>query len=304
MFTLIIKSMKKITADASLNNKRIFDIVRMAYPDVRTSLIYSAFDKKDIKVNGRWVKMNHKVVSGDEVVIFIDDSMQIDDNKIMPEIVYDDDNLIIVIKPSGMLVQKDDSPIEEYTLDDFVHQEYFKAIPVHRLDRNTEGLVLFAKNDESCKELIDLLNNSNIEKHYMAVVLGIMPKKSVSHIAYLFKDSKKSMVYISDVPKKGYMPIGMKYTTRGYTDGNTILQIILQTGRTHQIRAHLAHLGYPILGDGKYGKNRENTLKGQKRQLLCASSLKFNIPDDSLLHYLDGKVFSCVPTFLKNISLD
>lgn len=296
--------MKKITIDESLNNKRAFDIVRMAYPDIRTSLIYSAFGQKDIKANGRWIKMNYKVQKGDELLIYIDENLQSDENKQMPEFVYDDDNLSIVIKPAGMLVQKDASPIEEYTLDDFVHERHYSALPVHRLDRNTEGLVIFAKTDEIRKELVDLLNSNSIEKQYTAVVFGSMPKKSVTINSYLFKDSKKSMVYISDAPKKGYMPICMNYRVIGHTQGNTILNIILRTGRTHQIRAHLAHLGYPVIGDGKYGNNRENTLKGQKRQLLCASSLTFRIPEHSLLHYLNNKVFSCSPAFLKNVSLD
>ena len=136
----------------------------------------------------------------------------------------------------------------------------FSILPCHRLDRNTSGLTLFAKNQQSQNILFEKFKNHEIEKHYICRVYGIPKEKHKILTAYLFKDTKKSMVYIKDSPKKGYQNIITEYTviSTNLSDNTSILEVILHTGRTHQIRAHLAHIGYPIIGDGKYGINEIN----------------------------------------------
>ncbi len=152
-----------------------------------------------------------------------------------------------------------------------------------------------AKNEKALQILLEKFKNREIDKYYTATVYGILPKKQARLEAYLFKDSKKSLVYISDIPKKGYEKIitSYKVISEDKKNNTSILDIKLETGRTHQIRAHLSHIGFPIIGDGKYGINEINKRFHQKYQMLCSYKLKFNFRNDSeILEYLNEKEFS------------
>ena len=173
-----------------------------------------------------------------------------------------------------------------------LEKEYTYIAPCHRLDRNTTGLLLFAKNENALNILLEKFKNREIEKHYLAKVYGIPSKKYQNLVAYLFKDNKKSMVYISDVPKKGYVKIETSFTLleTNKKENYSLLDVELHTGKTHQIRAHLAHISLPIIGDGKYGINEVNKKFGYKTQQLKSYKLKFNFTSDAgLLNYLRGK---------------
>ena len=167
-------------------------------------------------------------------------------------------------------------------------------MPCHRLDRNTTGLVLFAKNEDSLNILLDKFKNHEIRKKYLALVYGIPKVKKARLEAYLFKDNKKSIVYISDNFKTGYSKIITSYSViKEYDNNSSLLEVEIETGKTHQIRAHLAHIGYPIIGDGKYGINPVNKDFGFKFQQLKAYELTFNFQTDAkYLNYLNGKTFS------------
>ncbi len=212
-------------------------------------------------------------------------------NNIALDIIFEDDNILVINKPVGIEVTNITNNGISLTS---LCKEYINGFvkPCHRLDRNTEGLVLFAKNEQALNILLDKFKNKEIEKHYIATVYGIPKKKQERLEAYLFKDTKKSLVYISDEFKKGYQKIITSYRiiSENKENNTCILDINLETGRTHQIRAHLAHIGFPIIGDGKYGINEVNKKFHQKYQMLTSYKLKFNFStDSSFLEYLDKK---------------
>ena len=190
----------------------------------------------------------------------------------------------VVNKSVGVEVQGENSLTSR--INDILIDE--TAAPVHRLDRNTMGLVVFALNKTAENELLASFKDREIDKTYNCIVVGKPKQPKSKHKAFLFKDAKKSMVYISDNQKQGYSPIETHVTLLKSFDELSLLEVKLVTGRTHQIRAHLAHLKMPILGDGKYGINKINRRYRAKTQLLCCTKITFHFAQGAL-KYLDGK---------------
>lgn len=281
--------MKKLVVSKKYNNKKLDKFLKDNIQNLSNNLFYKTLRKKDIKINGKRVSENITIYENDEVLVYIPDNLL--EINIPIDIVYEDANLLLINKPVNIEVTGVQS------LTSIIHQQYtnceFLPMPCHRLDRNTCGLILFAKNQVSLDILLDKFKHHEIEKHYLACVYGIPSKKQERLEAYLFKDSNKSCVYISDVPKKGYSKIITTYTLlEEYRNHTSLLDVEIETGKTHQIRAHLAHIGLPIVGDGKYGINEVNKKMKANYQKLISYHLKFKFSSSSgILNYLNGKEF-------------
>ena len=242
--------MRSLVVDEKFNNKKLSVFLQANFNALSLNTFYKALRKKDILVNSIRVKENVSLHTGDNITIYITDNYLFDNIKI--DIVYEDDNILAVNKPSGIEVVS--NKLESETLTSVLQKQLgFNVMPCHRLDRNTSGIVLFAKNNDALNIIMEKFKNNEIEKYYKCTVWGIPKKNQETLEAYLFKDSKKSLVYIYDEPKKGAVKIVTSYKVLEVNkkDNTSILEVNLHTGRTHQIRAHLAHIGHPIIGDRK-----------------------------------------------------
>ena len=288
--------MKEIIVNKKYHEKKLNKVILEELPNINYPTFCKLLRKKDIKINGKRINKDILVYENDKIEIYL--PKELEETKINLDKVYEDENILVINKPAKIEVTGSNS------LTEIINKQYtnceFKPQPCHRIDRNTTGLVLFAKNKEALEILLEKFKKHEIEKHYLALVYGIPNKKEERLEAYLFKDNKKSQVYISDIFKKGYQKIITRYTVLEKRKDNTaVLDVEIETGRTHQIRAHLAHIGYPIIGDGKYGKNEINKQFGKKYQMLCSYKLKFHFQSESgILTYLNGKEIE-----LKNINM-
>lgn len=254
--------------------------IRRFYGDKITyGKIMKLLREKDVKVNGERVRKDVKTQKNDEIAVYYDG----EDKKVDIKVVYKDDNILVTYKPKGI------------TSEDFysaVKERYESAIFTHRLDRNTDGIMLFALCPVAYRELYDGLKRRTFLKYYTATVYGVMPKKKDTLTAYLKKDEKAAKVEISATPGKGYEKIITEYEVISSGGETSVLKVGLVTGRTHQIRAHLAFTGHFVLGDGKYGKEEINRRYKAKNQYLTATEITLKFKPDSPLYYLNDKKFT------------
>ncbi len=271
--------MKKIEFIANKED-RVLKLLEKNAPTVLYSAFVKALREKDVKLNGNRIKDNVVVPAGTHICAFVSDDSE---KKNMFEIVYEDENVILVNKNKGI----ETSDGEYNVLDELIKQEK-SAFAVHRLDRNTLGLVVFAKTAEAQKELVSQFKKGNVEKLYYAEVCGTPAQSHQILKGHLEKNKDESVVKIYNNAKPNTVPITTEYNVIKSSGNTSLLSVKIKDGKTHQIRAHLAFNKLYIIGDGKYGKNEINSKYKAKTQHLKSYKILFNIPNSSFLNYLNN----------------
>ena len=221
------------------------------------------------------------------------------------DIVYEDENIILVDKKQGVLVHPDDKEYRDTLIGRIQHYLYekgefnpeaengFAPALANRIDRGTGGIVIAAKNAESLRILCDKIKEREIDKQYLAVIHGTPSKKEATLEGFLEKNESKNKVYLKATREGDALSIKTRYRVLKTKNNLSLIEVDLLTGRTHQIRAHMASIGHPLLGDGKYGKLAADKKLGFTRQALYSYKLTFNFKTDGgVLEYLNGKTFT------------
>lgn len=324
--------MRQVTVSSKEAGQRIDKLLARYLNEAPKSFLYKMLRKKNITLNGKRAQGNEIVQTGDEIRMFLADETvekfrsapapdcrpgknpesspgrslrSSPDERTQPEIIYEDEQFLLINKPAGMLSQKarpqDYSLVEyltAYLLDSGAITEeelaLFRPAVCNRLDRNTSGIVIAGKTLAGLQTMSRLLKERRIRKFYRCIVVGEI-KESRYLKGYLTKDGNENIVSISKEPKPGSLPIETEYRPIAAGDGLTLLEVHLITGRSHQIRAHLASIGHPLLGDPKYGDSKANrryrASHGVQAQLLHAYRLEFPETED-VPGSLSGRVFT------------
>ncbi len=293
--------------------QRLDKFLSKAVKGLPNSMMYKSIRTKKIKVNRKRTEQSYVLAEGDEIQLFIRDEFFDSPEKdcgaiarIVPKlnILYEDENIMLLNKRPGVLVHEDADGgentlimhIQAYLYGkgeyDPESEQSFAPSLCNRIDRNTGGIVIAAKNAAALRDMNAKIKAGEIRKHYLCLVHGIPPKKSDIMHAYLRKDSKSNTVEVRGKYFDGAKEIVTGYTVIERRGDTSLLEIELFTGRTHQIRAHMAHIGCPLVGDGKYGINKEDRSKGFKYQALYSYKLVFpKTKAENSLSYLEGREF-------------
>lgn len=299
--------MKILTVSKNDSGQRLDKYLLKVFPKLPKSLMYKEIRKKNIKINKKRTQPDYIINEGEEISLYLKDDVLEEKKKHYDfmkapselDILYEDGNIMLINKRPGLLCHPDG---KEYTATliaavkrklfengewDPNESEAFTPSLANRIDRNTGGIVIAAKNAQSLRILNEKIKTREIEKHYLAAVHGTFNVKEAELKAYLSKNERTNKVSVFDKEKLGSKEIITKYKVIDEYDDFSLLDIDLKTGRTHQIRAHMAHIGHPLLNDGKYG-----TEEGRFRQALYSYKLIFNIKNADILDYLAGKEFT------------
>jgi 23S rRNA pseudouridine955/2504/2580 synthase len=271
------ENLKQITIGTNEQGQRFDRYLLKLLGRANRSTIYKLMRKNTFKVNGKKVEPEYFLQSGDLINIYLSDEtfdslvtevQQVTPEKVSLEIVYEDDEILIVNKPKGILTHPDKTEYKR-TLSSKVQiylshlsTRTFKPAPVHRLDKNTSGLVLFAKTYDSLKRYNALMRDRKIGKFYLCVTEGVI-NKSGEIKGYLLKDEDRNKVRIVKYDSDDTKYFHTRYQPLEIRGGFTVLEVELMTGRSHQIRASLASIGHPIVGDLKYGASRRQDAMNQ-----------------------------------------
>lgn len=314
--------MRKFIINANDAGQRVDKFITKAAPMLPASVMYKGIRTKNIKLNRKRCGISDRLSEGDILEIYLPDEFFPDIHEgyafmNVPgdiDVIYEDENILLINKKCGLVVHEDDSGTADTLVNRMLRYLYdkgeydpdrensFTPALCNRLDRNTQGIVIAAKNAEALRILNEKIRDREIDKRYLCIVCGTPPKNEDTLTHYLFKDSKTNRVTVSDRKTPSNKTIVTRYKVIRSGGELSLLEIQLLTGRTHQIRAHMAYMGYPLLGDGKYGSNRINRLYGVKTQALCAYRLRFCFKGDSgILGYLTGREFTVEDIWFKGL---
>lgn len=292
--------------------QRVDRFIVKAVPLLPQPLLYKYIRLKRIKLNGKRCAISDRLSAGDRLELYLNDEFfpAAGSERLFLNapsfltIVYEDENLLLVDKQPGLIVHEDESETTDTLINRILHYLYdkgefdpdkeqsFTPALCNRIDRNTGGIVIAAKNAAALRILNEKIKQRELQKLYLCVVHGAMPKPEDTLSGFLVKDEDSNTVTVSEQPTPGGRTILTHYRVLQQSERFSLLEVDLLTGRTHQIRAHLAFTGHPLLGDTKYGLNRENRGTGYKFQALYSYKLTFKFADDAgILAYLDGKSF-------------
>jgi len=304
--------MKEIIIGSNEAGQRLDKFLTKSYHNLPQSMLYKCIRKKDIKLNGKRCEISTRLTQGDVLTMYLKDEFFQEEPKEYDflkapnrlNIIYEDDNIMILDKQPGLIVHPDDqyhfdsliARVQHYLYEEGKYnpenETSFAPALVNRIDRNTGGIVMAAKNAEALRIMNEKVKERELDKLYLCVVHGKMEKKQATLVGFLEKNESKNRVFISKKATSETKSIETRYHVLDERAGYSLLEVELLTGRTHQIRAHLASIGHPLAGDGKYGSNVVNKQTGFQYQALYSYKLKFDFTTDAgILNYLNKMEF-------------